>query len=148
MFEKLSFIESRHDELSVKISDPAVIADQDTWRKLCKEHSDITPIVDKYREYKAAKETIEEANLLLETETDKEFKEMLQEQGLKVDTIEVTVGNFEFDRNGQAGDSNQEDKKNGSRGFMTDEEIGQKDDTDELAKVFMEGGESTVNYMA
>ncbi len=78
MFEKLSFIESRHEELSVKISDPAVIADQDTWRKLCKEHSDITPIVDKYREYKAAKETIEEANLLLETETDKEFKEMLQ----------------------------------------------------------------------
>ncbi len=80
MFEKLSFIETRHEELSVKISDPAVIADQETWRKLCKEHSDITPIVDKYREYKAAKETIEEATLLLETETDKDFKEMLQSE--------------------------------------------------------------------
>ena len=80
MFEKLSFIEARHEELSAKISDPAVIADQDTWRKLCKEHSDMTPIVDKYREYKAAKETIEEATLLLETETDKDFKEMLQSE--------------------------------------------------------------------
>lgn len=80
MFEKLSFIEERHEELSQKISDPDVIADQETWRKLCKEHSDMTPIVDKYREYKKAKETIEEAELLLETETDKDFKEMLQSE--------------------------------------------------------------------
>ncbi len=78
MFEKLSFIEARHNELSEKISDPTVIADQETWRKLCKEHSDISPIVDKYREYKKAKETIEEAELLLETETDHDFREMLQ----------------------------------------------------------------------
>ncbi len=77
MFDKLSFIETRHAELSEKISDPAVIADQETWRKLCKEHSDISPIVDKYKEYKAAKETIEEAQILLETETDKDFKDML-----------------------------------------------------------------------
>jgi flagellar hook-length control protein FliK len=77
-----------------------------------------------------------------------QFKEMLQEQGLKVDTIEVAVGNFEFDKNGQTGESSQEEKKNGNRGFMTDEEIGQKDETDQLARVFMEGGESTVNYMA
>jgi len=77
-----------------------------------------------------------------------QFKEALQEQGLKVDTIEVTVGNFEFDKNGQANESSQEEQKNGNRRFMTDEELGQKEDADQLAKVFMEGGESTVNYMA
>jgi len=77
-----------------------------------------------------------------------QFKEALQEQGLKVDTIEVTVGNFEFDKNSQAGESDREQQKNGNRRFMTDEEIGQKEDADQLAKVFMEGGESTVNYMA
>lgn len=77
-----------------------------------------------------------------------QFKEMLQEQGLKVDTIEVTVGNFEFDRNGQTGDNTQEEQKNGNRRFISDEEISQKDDNDQLAKIFMEGGESTVNYMA
>ena len=77
-----------------------------------------------------------------------QFKEMLTEQGLKVDSIEVAVGNFEFDKNGQAGESSQEEKKNGNRQFMADEEIGQKDDTDQLARILMEGGESTVNYMA
>ena len=77
-----------------------------------------------------------------------QFKEMLQEQGLKVDTIEVTVGNFEFDKNNQAGESSQEEKKNGNRNFRTDEELGQVDETDQLAQHFMEGGESTVNYMA
>ncbi len=77
-----------------------------------------------------------------------QFKEMLQEQGLKVDNIEVTVGNFEFDKNGQAGENAQEEKKNSNRGFLMDDEIGQNDDADQLAKIFMEGGESTVNYMA
>lgn len=91
-------------------------------------------------ENELAKEAIER-NLV-------QFKEMLNEQGLKVDSIEVTVGNFEFDKNGQAGESSQEERKNSNRNFMTDEEIGQKDETDQLARVFMEGGESTVNYMA
>lgn len=77
-----------------------------------------------------------------------QFKEMLQEQGLKVDIIEVMVGNFEFDKNGQANQSSQEEKKNGNGRFMTDEEIGQNDETDTLAQHFMDGGESTVNYMA
>ncbi len=81
MFDKLSFIEKQYDELAQKISDPAVIADQETWRKLCKEHSDMTPIVDKYREYKANKETIDDARAMMDDpETDKEFKEMLQEE--------------------------------------------------------------------
>ena len=77
-----------------------------------------------------------------------QFKEMLQEQGLKVDTIEVTVGNFEFDRNGQTGENSQEEQKNGNRKFVSDEEISRTEENDQLAKIFMEGGESTVNYMA
>lgn len=96
------------------------------------------------------------ANFVTENELAKEaiernlvqFKEMLQEQGLKVDTIEVTVGNFEFDKNGQANESSHEEKKNGNRNFMTDEEIGQKEEKDQLAQHFFDGGESTVNYMA
>lgn len=84
MFEKLSFIENQFEELAKKISDPDVIADQDTWRKLCKEHSDLTPIVEKYREYKANRDTIEEAKLMMDDpESDKEFKEMLAEESKK-----------------------------------------------------------------
>ena len=81
MFDKLSFIEDRFADLETKISDPAVIADQEQWRKLCKEHSDITPIVNKYREYKALNENIEEAAIMLsEPDLDKEEKEMIEEE--------------------------------------------------------------------
>ena len=81
MFEKLSFIEKQYEELASKISDPEVIADRETWRKLCKEHSDMTPIVEKYREYKTNMNTIEDAKTMMsDPETDKEFKEILQSE--------------------------------------------------------------------
>ena len=81
MFDKLSFIEERFTELENKISDPNVISDQELWRKLCKEHSDITPIVNKYREYKALNDNISEAKEMIESgELDKEEKEMLEEE--------------------------------------------------------------------
>ena len=92
-------------------------------------------------ENELAKEAIE-SNLI-------QFKEMLNEQGLKVESIEVMVGGFTFDKNSEAGQNAQEEKKNGNRQFMTDEEItGPKEETDQLARHFMEGGESNVNYMA
>ncbi len=79
MFDKLSFIDDRFKELEIKISDPSVIADQEQWRKLCKEHSDITPIVTKYREYKMLAENIDEAKEMLSLgELDKDEKEFLE----------------------------------------------------------------------
>ena len=81
MFDKLSFIEDRFAELEHKISDPDVIGDQELWRKLCKEHSDITPIVEKYREYKALNENIEEAKeMLADSSLDKEEKAMIEDE--------------------------------------------------------------------
>jgi len=79
MFDKLSFIDDRFRELELKISDPEIIADQEQWRKLCKEHSDITPIVNKYREYKALVENIEEAKEMIASgELTKDEKEMIE----------------------------------------------------------------------
>lgn len=81
MLEKLSFIEDRYDELSKKIADPEVISDQETFAKLCKEQSDISPIVEKYREFKALNETIQEnEELISDPETDKELKELAEEE--------------------------------------------------------------------
>lgn len=81
MFEKLSFIEERYEELSKKISDPEVISDQTTFAKLCKEQSDIAPIVEKYREYKACKTAIEDnEELLSDPDMDKELKELAEEE--------------------------------------------------------------------
>ncbi len=81
MFDKLSFIEERYEELSNKVSDPDVIADSANFAKLCKEQSDIAPIVEKYREYKAAKETIAEGEeILADPDMDKEMKELAEEE--------------------------------------------------------------------
>lgn len=91
-------------------------------------------------ENELAKEAIE-SNLI-------QFKEMLNEQGLKVDSIEVMVGGFTFDKNNEAGQNAQEEKKGGNRRFFDEGEQMQVEETDQLARHFMEGGESTVNYMA
>lgn len=81
MLEKLSFIEDRYDELSKKIADPDVISDQAVFAKLCKEQSDISPIVEKYREFKALNETIQEnEELISDSEMDKELKELAEEE--------------------------------------------------------------------
>lgn len=81
MFDKLSLIEQRYEELSQKVSDPEVIADSANFAKLCKEQSDIAPIVEKYREYKQAKETIAEGEeILADADMDKEMKELAEEE--------------------------------------------------------------------
>ncbi len=95
MFEKLSFIEGRFDELEKKISDPEVIADQNLFRKLCKEHSDITPIVEKYKEYKLINENIEEAKEILAESSEPDLKEMAEAELLeskeKIEKIEQEI---------------------------------------------------------
>lgn len=81
MFDKLSVIEQRYEELSRKVSDPEVIADSANFAKLCKEQSDIAPIVEKYREYKAAKQTIADGEeILADADMDKEMKELAEEE--------------------------------------------------------------------
>lgn len=80
MLEKLSFIEQNFEALSDKINDPAVIADQAQWQKLMKEHAELSPIVEAYRAYKNASESLEEAKELLHSENDPELRQMAQEQ--------------------------------------------------------------------
>ena len=75
MFQKLEDVEKRFDELTQKISDPEVIANQSEWQKLMKEHAEISEIVEKYREYKKVKGNLEEAKEML---NDKELKELAE----------------------------------------------------------------------
>lgn len=76
MFDKLDFILEKYEELSKKVSDPEIIADQPVWQKHIKEMGEMEPIVKKYREYKSAKQGIDEAKEILEMEDDAELKEM------------------------------------------------------------------------
>ena len=77
MFEKLESVEKRFEELTTKISDPAVIADNNEWRKLVKEHSSIQDIVTKYREYKQTINNMKEAEEMM---NDSELKELAEEE--------------------------------------------------------------------
>lgn len=79
MFERLEVAENRYDEITMKLSDPAVISNQDEYRRLMKEHSELEEIVLKYREHKKSLKEIEDAREMLEDKSiDQELKEMAQ----------------------------------------------------------------------
>lgn len=75
MFDKLEALEERLGTVTQKLSDPAVISDQAEFTKLCKENADLSPIIEKYREYKNAKNTIAECKDIL-SGGDKELEEL------------------------------------------------------------------------
>ena len=79
MFDKLETVEKRYEELTIKISDPEVIARTNEWREYMKEHAEIEPIVAKYREYKRAKQAYEEAKEMM---NDPEMKDLAEEEML------------------------------------------------------------------
>ena len=79
MFDNLDAVEKNYEELTRKISDPEVISNQNEWRKMMKEQSDLEPIVQKYREYKNVQKELEEAKEML---NDKELKELAEEEML------------------------------------------------------------------
>ncbi|MBE6066341.1 MAG: peptide chain release factor 1 [Clostridium lundense] len=80
MLERLDFIENKYEELSIKISDPSVMTNQKEWQKLCKEHSDLEMVVNKYKEYKKVIDDISTDKEMIQEESDRELKEMLQEE--------------------------------------------------------------------
>ena len=75
MFDKLDFILEKYEELAMKVSDPDVINDQPSWQKYIKEMGEMEPIVNKYKEYKKAKEGMADAREMLEA-GDEELKEL------------------------------------------------------------------------
>ena len=80
MFENLEVFEKRYEELSQKLYDPSVLADQAMYTDLMKEFKNITPIVEKYREYLKAVQTVEDSRELLnEGGLDRELKDMAEE---------------------------------------------------------------------
>lgn len=78
MFDKLQAAEDRYEEINHKLSDPTVIANQDEYRKLMKEHSDLQEIVNKYREYKKINKDISDAKGMLDDKLDKDFRELVE----------------------------------------------------------------------
>ncbi|MBQ6875733.1 MAG: peptide chain release factor 1 [Lachnospiraceae bacterium] len=80
MFDRLDSIRIRYEELEAEMNNPYVVEDQAKFRKLMKEHADLTPIVEAYREYRSAKQDIEDSLMLLEEESDEEMRELAKEE--------------------------------------------------------------------
>ncbi len=80
MFDKLEELELKLEQIMKELSDPEVVSDQNRYRKLMKEQSDLTPIVEKYREYKKAKQDEEDSLMILDEESDEEMKELAKEE--------------------------------------------------------------------
>lgn len=78
MFENLTAFENRYEELNLKLYDPDCINDRELYTKLMREHKEITPIVEAYREYRGLLQTIEEAKQILGDSSDKELRELAQ----------------------------------------------------------------------
>lgn len=80
MFDRLDDLLARFEEILNELAEPTVANDQARFQKLMKEQSDLQPLVDAYRAYKKAKETIDDSLSMLEEESDEEMREMLKEE--------------------------------------------------------------------
>ncbi len=77
---KLNKIEARYGEIGDSLSKPEILSNQEQFRALSKEHSDLMPIVEKYAEYKRHKSDLEDCNSIIATETDAEMKNLARQE--------------------------------------------------------------------
>ena len=91
MFERLDQIEARYEELNQALASPEIVNDSAKYQKTAKAHSEISPIVDKYREYKDLKRGIAESKAVLADESDAEMRAYAEEEMAKLEARITTV---------------------------------------------------------
>src|SRR5246500_2833762 len=94
MFERLSQIESRYEELTNALASPDIVNDSAKYQKTAKAHSEIAPIVEKYREYKDLTRGIAESKAVIADEKDPDMRAYAQEE---LTQLEARVGQVEAD---------------------------------------------------
>src|SRR5213596_2889003 len=94
MFERLDQIEARYEELTHALASPEIISDSSKYQKTAKAHSEIAPVVEKYREYKDLKKGIAESKAVLADEKDSEMRAYAQEE---LEKLEARVAAVEED---------------------------------------------------
>jgi len=91
MFERLDQIESKYEELMQALASPEVISDSARYQKTAKAHSELTPIVERYREYRDLKRGIAESKALVAEESDPEMRAYAQEELAKLEARTAAV---------------------------------------------------------
>jgi peptide chain release factor 1 len=80
MFGRLDQIEARYEELTKQLASPEIVSDSGKYQKTAKAHSDLQPVVEKYREYRDLKRGIEDSRAMVESETDPDMRAYAQEE--------------------------------------------------------------------
>ena len=80
MFDKLEDLLRKFEEIMNELSEPTVADNQERFRALMKEQSDLTPVVNAYKEYKKCNQDIEDSLAMLDGESDDDMREMLKEE--------------------------------------------------------------------
>ena len=80
MLDKLHAVEEKYRELESLISDPAVLADMPKWQKLSREHAQLAPVVEKYREYKKVREGLLEAKAIFDDNPDADMRGLAEDE--------------------------------------------------------------------
>ena len=79
MFQKLESVENHYHALSNRLNDPSIFEDKDLYRRLSSEYSELTPLIEAYRDYKRITEEIESNQNLLQDE-DEELRELAKDE--------------------------------------------------------------------
>ncbi len=90
MFDRLDQIEARYEELGRQLGDPKIVNDQENYRRVAKQHRDLEPTVEKFREFRKLREAIAEARAML-ADPDPELKEMAQAELVSLEPGLATV---------------------------------------------------------
>ncbi|MDE7232972.1 MAG: PCRF domain-containing protein, partial [Lachnospiraceae bacterium] len=80
MFDKLEDLLRKFEEIMNALSEPTAADNQERFRALMKEQSELTPIVNAYKEYKKSNQDIEDSLSMLDEESDEDMREMLKEE--------------------------------------------------------------------
>ena len=80
MFDRLDDTLMRYEEMMNQLSEPDVANDPERFKRLMKEQSDLTPIVEAYKEYKQCKQNVEDSLAMLDEESDEEMRELAKEE--------------------------------------------------------------------
>ncbi|QCJ44885.1 peptide chain release factor 1 [Bacillus sp. S3] len=80
MFDRLQSVEDRYEKLNELLSDPEIINDTKKLRDFSKEQADIQETVQTYRQYKEAREQLQDAKAMLDDKLDAEMREMVKEE--------------------------------------------------------------------
>ncbi len=92
MFDKLEKLIARYEEITLLLSDPAIISNQERYRELSKEYSEKTGIVQKYKQYKKSRKDVDNLKHLTETEEDAEMRELA---AVEINDAQVKLLNLE-----------------------------------------------------